>query len=491
VKKLTPILVILFAQTAYSQETALKPKDRIVPILVKSKQPDLQSCPFLDDVSTIVGIHHIILSYLDVWEEIQKLTAGGYLNSIKFSPDSKNLALSQEIGEIGYKATQISVGKLSNNQFDQFKIPEKAFKKLGNMAFSPNNAYLVAAGRYGLLDKERRTDTNTTIQLYQIRDGECTFLQKLDGPKNGNQLKFSPDGKYLTAADVDMTYTSLFDAARFIQFWQIKNNQLKLKKTLTGECHEFSPDSKCMAIISHEKIEIWDIQNDSLTPIKTSLAKEESVCSAQFSPDGQFLLCHLRNQIHNNHHIDTYKIYKKTENDFELVQSIQERNSGGITLSPNGTFFAYTASDGTNGTDMKIWKLTNNQFKLYQVIQKVHLFCHPKFSPCNRFLAFTKNKTLQIWQNSHNQFSSTQTIQDANSPDTTVMLSPNGKFLASILKNFTNRNSSDNTLLRIWQNQASELIMASQQKPVNPEQLVKPDAEQETGCLDKNACVIL
>lgn len=118
------------------------------------------------------------------------------------------------------------------------------------------------------------------VRLWSMKDG--SIIEELKGETLAEigMVEFSPDGKYIAAADGSGT----------IIVWDIKSAKIVLsipKAVSISEAFAFSHDSRQILINQGQSVEVWEIATKELTQrIATSM---DRIISLAISPDGRLI----------------------------------------------------------------------------------------------------------------------------------------------------------------------------------------------------------
>ena len=180
-----------------------------------------------------------------------------YIDSLAFSPDSKTLAIADNMGHVmlwDVAANQRIGAPLTIHSCD-----------INSLAFSRDGAMLVGAGNSGV----HLWDVTTHRLIGSFAGGGRIF----------SLVAVSPDGKTV-AAENDINAVELWDVATGKQ----------ISPSLAGESGAatmlaFSPDGQTLAVLAKGAIQLWDMGTDQ--PIGAALPS--GMFAMAFSPDGRTL----------------------------------------------------------------------------------------------------------------------------------------------------------------------------------------------------------
>ena len=292
-----------------------------------------------------------------------------------------------------------------------------------NIAYSPDNKYLIVAGPIGLLRYETQT--------YQK-----PFLFTRD--KNIGSVTFSPDGKILASVN-----------GHNIRLWDTVTG--KHKQTITGHKNDvegvvFSPNGKTLASWSRNgwgfasTIHLWDAKTGKRKQTITDCERYRNIpsrlwdgilgilgmkltaCRAAlhvfdltFSPDGKILA------ISGGHYIylcnNKSGIYKRALKADTTIFC--------IAFSPDGKTLAGGGSDGT----IHLWDAKTGEQQQNLTGHKDTVFSLT-FSPDGRMLVSgSRNGTIHLWDAKTGE--QKQNLTGHTNVVNSVVFNPDGKMIAS------------------------------------------------------------
>ena len=199
--------------------------------------------------------------------ELATLPHGQWVNWVAFSPDGVTLATADDDSfvRLWNAATGEIVATLSGHR----AVAECA-------TFSPDGKLLASGGKTGEI---KLWDSATGQELITLYSPDHNLIWS---------LAFSPDGKYLVAAEGGLEALTI-NTGHVLTVWDVSSRQLV--KTLPGHASDvraiaFSPDGKILASGSFDDtIKLWDVTTwQTIATLKT-----HKVHSIAFSPDGKRL----------------------------------------------------------------------------------------------------------------------------------------------------------------------------------------------------------
>jgi serine/threonine protein kinase len=294
------------------------------------------------------------------WEKataIATLTGNlGWINSVRFSPDSKTL-VSADLNptiEIWNIDTKKVITTLKGHS-----------KWVVSIAFSPDGKTLVS----GSEDK--------TIKFWNLETKKA--IATLQGHTDSViAVAFSPDGKILASGSADRT----------IKLWNVETK--KAIATLQGHTEAigsiaFSPDGKMLVSGSADRtIKLWNLATKQ--EIASLRGHSESVYAIAFSPDGKILASGSGDKTIQLWNLDTKQAIATLEGHTEAIAT--------VAFNPDGKTLASGSADNT----IKLWNLDIKQeiATLKKHSKSVYAIA---FSPDGKLLASgSGDKKILIWQ---------------------------------------------------------------------------------------------
>ena len=206
------------------------------------------------------------------YKVIAKLESAGHVESVRFSPDGKYLAVVTEIESSGdYKTIlelwDVQQKKLAAVQPAKGKAIDGSLENIMSaIAFSPDSSKLV-------------TITKQTVEVWDLKTGEV--VQTLQGhQKDVSSVCYSPDGRFLVSTAEQQPAADKSPVGELI-IWNALDGQKV--KTLPGYNYAvFSPDGKLIASGNEDK-------NYSLIDVKTGsvISHFPQIGALRFSRNGK------------------------------------------------------------------------------------------------------------------------------------------------------------------------------------------------------------
>jgi WD40 repeat protein len=263
--------------------------------------------------------------------------------------------------------------------------------------FSPDGKYIVSYSSdktIKLWDAVCNTDTSIGIA------GNCikTFTGHTDWIRSA---KFSPDGKYIVSCSSDKTI-KLWDAA------DINTDNNECIKTFTGHTDwvflaRFSPDGKYIVSCSaDDTIKLWDASVDTSIDnecIKTFIGHTDLINSARFSPDGKYIVsCSEDNTIKLWSVVDT-SIDNNTSIGNECIKTLIGHTDwvNSAEFSPDGKYIVSCSDDRT----IKLWNTDiNTDIKCIKTFTGHTKFVYSvEFSPDGKYIvSCSADNTIKLWR---------------------------------------------------------------------------------------------
>ncbi len=277
------------------------------------------------------------------------------INYVAFSPDGKYIATASDDSKVKLWDA------LSGVLIREFR--NSLCTKMRSVAFSPNGKYLLAAGDEMTILWDASTGSEVRTFGYRFNTHYCA--------------EFDSDGKSIITGSDGGNETIIWNAETGEKLKIFKGPTPRIKSV------KFSPDGKYIAAGDIDgKAIVWDLTTGTI--IRTYDSKLQYICSVSFSPDGKYFLTSGRK---GNILWDTSTgvlIHKFSGN------SLEENCS---SFSPDGKYMV-AAGDTTAfflwevSTGKKIRKFDGNSGVVYAVA----------YSPDGKMmLSGTIEKTAKIW----------------------------------------------------------------------------------------------
>ena len=233
----------------------------------------------------------------------------------------------------------------SDQPIRTWELPDGAVFRIGKgvlggsdsaIAFSPDGIHLAVASGIG-------------IWIYGVETGGEVALLNGGRPALIRSVAYSPDGTLVAAGTGNGS----------VQLWEVKRGRLLATLLQPGSWRgvdglAFSPDGRIIASGSQDKIQLWDVENQ--THLKTLQGHKGRIFSLEFSPDGKTLASGAEDI--------TVKLWEVTTGkNFSTFQHSREVFS--VAFSPDGDTLMAVASNSVNlwsiSTEIKIATLGNSK----------------------------------------------------------------------------------------------------------------------------------
>ncbi len=378
--------------------------------------------------------------------------AGGFVDSVSFSPDGQLLVSAGEDSLI--HLCEVTTGK-------EIKSIQGHTWRIGSVSFSPNGKMLVAGdwnkiiklwdvatgqeiktfiGHKGKLlsvsfspkgNLFASASDDGAIKLWNLAQGKEIIALNDDDYPVGEGLSFSPDKKVLAST----TRANYGEQRNTIKLWDVATH--KKIATLTGHGHwiygvGFSPDGKWLASAAWDgTIGLWDvpacIKATTCEASETLRLKQDQVYvqSVSFSPDGKLLASAGNDEWKRPSNLQIWNVATHPINPKPIKELPGHTGFiNQVSFSPNGKQLASGSDDKT----IKIWDVATGKSKT--------LTGHSdgvngvSFSPDGKLLASaSSDHTIKLWDIATGK--NIKTLTGHTSSVKAVIFSPDGKWLVS------------------------------------------------------------
>ncbi|MYB93095.1 T9SS type A sorting domain-containing protein [Candidatus Poribacteria bacterium] len=276
-------------------------------------------------------------------EPIHTFSAYSAQQCVAFSPDGNILA----IGGLG------SIHLWDVETAKRLHILSGYGWTVTGVAFSPDGQTLAGGSDYGVL---RLWD----VQTGELRPIITEHISSVHG------VSFSPDGQTL----------AIQDRIRNVHLWNARTEALH-HTPLISNSMAFSPDGQVLASLSHNTIDLWDLQTEALLH---TITKDGISRGVAFSPDSKMIAAMDANGV-----VLLWDVKTKT-----LRHTLIAARTSRISFSPNSQTLA-----GTSRTDVHLWDTkTGNilqEFTGERTIDSI------SFSPDSQTLAIASRTDVHLW----------------------------------------------------------------------------------------------
>ena len=330
-------------------------------------------------VCTISGLVHAVASRFVMSEAV-------------FSPDGGHMALTDDY--------QVSIWELPSGKL----VGELITPRFPSIAFSPDSAYLAAAG------------TDDSIDLWQIPEGELGQTLPLPAGWRVNDIAFSPDGLYLATTSFD---DDSGEPGSVVRIWRVSDGELIRTQELDVRVGSiaFSPDSNYYALGMKEGVRLFYVSDGRLAFTLSGFPASR----LSYSPDGSHLACCSGLNV---------RIWR-------VQDGLNVRTLEGFTAPVESvTFFPENGCLVSTGTEINLWRLSDSALvKRLEIGENKSI----TFSPKGDFLACAcYDDIVQL-----RRFPEGTMISTLETPtDWTIAISPDGT-------HFSTTSCEDKTV-RLW-----------------------------------------
>ncbi|MBD1942248.1 PD40 domain-containing protein, partial [Coleofasciculus sp. FACHB-712] len=292
-----------------------------------------------------------------------------------------------------------------------------------------------------------KSDAN--VYLWDTKTKKQDKLEKSDSEEL-YEVAFSPDGQILSGRSSNAAY-----------LWDTKTKKLKNSRPDqdTESSANFSPDGKFLVIIKDDKtVDLEDVatkQRYTLLTNDDSSKDKIKVYSAAFSPDSQFLAVILEDR----QAVRLWNIKTKKWNEAFKEENYQDGEQrveiSYVNFTPDSQLLSVTGANGT------IWLRDSEGRWLSKLRSSVRSMA---FRQTDQLLATTDGTTIHLWDLSQRRMKVMDVKEDLI---TSIVFSPDGQRLVSA--------SEDNVYL--WNTEAKKLRLPQKPQGKVEDVVISPDGQ--------------
>jgi WD40 repeat protein len=342
----------------------------------------------LSSVSPIIGIQHIVIDFLNGLEQFQNIQMI-YNGSVEVSLGNKFLI----------RGTNNKIEIHKRSAYNAFVLMQELemFRELSHgkfyeqtpvqsIACSSDDKYL-AAWAAGM-----------PIKIWQFNGDKFEKFEELCPSSNG-KIAFSQDGKFFASGCID----------RKIQIWNLMNNKFTYVQTLENDepigSIAFADNDKLMICTHYGNVKLWKNKPERIRSIAFKsieiidaygIQNANNVRSA-ISHNGKYIIC-------GKHRMEIWQLENDTLKHKQTIEA-KDQSVKLVSFSPEGSYLAFTRL----GSNLEIWQLMGEQFinTNEMVIQKTtpnsfdttDSFTILKLSSHAEYLILGKQNNLDIFNN--------------------------------------------------------------------------------------------
>jgi WD40 repeat protein len=361
---------------------------QIAEFKVESEYPSASFSP--DNKKIAIAGNGVVRLWSLTGQQIAEFKVDKYASIHSFSPDGKVIAIQ------GSGTATVYLWNWSAQQSTTLKTAQS----------DPNKVYKVFSS-----DGERiATLENGKVRLWNW-SGEQ--LSEIKGFYDG--VKFSPDGKHLTAFGSSLGVWDISEPRNpaIQEFITPQVDKLKEKKTWI-ENVSFSSDGKQIATVQGNTMQIWNLSGLQLAEFKQEDAYNASIRSVHFSPQGDRIAAVQRNGIRLWNHLGEPQT---STNEFRANQG-DYLDVWRVSFSPDGQQIAIATAtrDRYQERIVQLWNLYG---------QELAEFKSSYITDENQIVAEESDKIVQV------RSLTGQPLAKVNGIPWGISVSPDGKQIAS------------------------------------------------------------
>ena len=352
----------------------------------------------------------IILCDVTTEQEIVRMESENYIDTISFSPDGYMIASAGKGNLIKLWDT------LTGQEINTFNHKSN----VNSIAFSPNK-YILASG-----------SSDTTVKLWDAITG--TEILTIENPYRISAVTFSSDGKTLAWTGAGNRSRNLPDT---IHLWDMETHSpiatYEDPNVQSIDSIAFSPDGKTLATthgFTNTTARVLDIDTGNAIDLGHTPLGAIPLGSISFSPDSTILAScgHSRLKLWNT-------------NTGQIIANVSESTVNLVSFSPDGKTLAYRV----RGEDfVRLWDVTTQTQIGIIENDSINGFT---FSPDGKTLALKLYLAIELYDVAIRQ--SIAKFEGHTNRITSIVFSPDGKFLASTSEDYT---------VKLWDVETKQII---------------------------------
>jgi len=363
---------------------------------------------------------HSLLSNRKFYTPIASIKYNKYA---KFSSDGKYVVTMNNEGKA--QAWDVHAGVAVSKPMK----PERSFYYA---EASPNGKFIVTVSR----GQDHFSDS---IRLWNTLTG-IGISETLEISGNLNSVHFSPDGEFIVAVQLDKIRD--MDTGTMTSFYIEDHNGQYFKALVaifdahTGKIvskiyskskidfAQYSSDQKYIVTVSNDQIaQVWDARTGKA--VSKPMKHQErlfSTSSAQFSPDGKFVLTVINNSV---------SVWDAITGNAVSEQIEYEGSINSVQFSPDGKYIVIASSDKT----ARVWAALTGR-AVSEPMEHEDVVNSAQFSPDGKYVVTASNdNTAKIWD--VNTGKMVAAPMEHEGVVISAQFSPDGKNIYTISKNYT------------------------------------------------------